>query len=378
VEELQCRESAAGLEVVDTASRSQIMQLRATTTVDRSSQRLVTSSVAAVGALAQSASAAGALLAQASASGHALQVVFSPATQHLIASGTFGLMEAAKGALPMAVDQAGKIREIARIVPAGGVVGGPALLLVLLPAAAAAAASYYQHQALQATLDEIRAVVERIESRMRDDDWAVLEAADDLARALVEGDTGWEVPGQLRLELAVARQHVERVFRSRRRHVNHLISRIEHEIAGLSNPWTDRVRSLVKGESNWIEMSLLLEAMVVGARLTSCTSMVLATEGDARAAARLARSAAEELSSSYTPIVTTLKRLAGRRPDGHLLDFLPGKKSSDEDRFRFIGNLVKDIEDGVGKAIGGLDAETSVTLPAHEVKALASGLKLLA
>ena len=97
----------------------------------------------------------------------------------------------------------GRIREIGRIVPAGGLLAGPALLPVLLPAAAAAAASYYQHQALQATLDEIRAVVERIESRMRDDDWAILEAADDLARTLVDGDTGWEVPDQLRLELAV-------------------------------------------------------------------------------------------------------------------------------------------------------------------------------
>jgi hypothetical protein len=378
VEELECRESAAGLEVVDTASGAQVLRLRSATTVDRSSERLVTSSVAAVGALAQSVSAAGALLAQASASGHALQVVFSPATQHLIASGTFGLMQSAKGALPMAVDQAGKIREIGRIVPAGGVVAGPALLPVLLPAAAAAAASYYQHQALQATLDEIRAVVERIESRMRDDDWAVLEAADDLAFMLVERDTGWEVPEQLRLELAVARQHVERVFRSRRRYVKQLIESIDHETAGLSNPWTDRVRGLVKGESNWIEMSLFLEAMVVRARLTSCTSMVLATEGDARAAARLARSAAEELSSSYTPIVTTLKRLAGRRPEGHLLDFLPGRKSSDEDRFRFLGALVKDIEDGVGKAVSGLDAETTVTLPAHEVKALATGLRVVA
>ena len=172
-------------------------------------------------------------------------------------------MQSAKGALPLAVDQVGRIREIGRVVPGGVLLAGPALLPVLLPAAAAAAASYYQHQALQATLDEIREVVERIESRMRDDDWAILEAADDLARTLVDGDTGWEVPDQLRLELAVGRQQVERVFRSRRRYVSQLIGRIEHEIAGLSNPWTDRVRGLVKGESNWIEVSLFLEAMVV-------------------------------------------------------------------------------------------------------------------
>ena len=61
-----------------------------------------------------------------------------------------------------------------------------------------------------------------------------------------------------------------------------MIGGIEHEIAGRSNPWTDRVRGLVKGETNWIEMSLFLEAMVVRARLTACTSVVLATEGTAR------------------------------------------------------------------------------------------------
>lgn len=378
MEQLECRESATGLDVADRLSGSQILKLLPTTDVDRSSQRLVRSSAAAVGALAQSAAAAGAVLAQASASGHALQVAFSPATQQLIASGTFGLMESAKGALPMAVDGAGRIREIGRIVPSGGLVAGPALLPVLLPVAAAAAASYYQHQALQATLEEIRAVVDRIEARMRDDDWAILESADDLAHTLVDDDAGWEVPEQLRLELAVARRDVERVFRSRRRYVAQLMARIEHETAGLSNPWTDRVKGLVKGENNWIEMSLFLEAMVVRARLTACTSMVLATEGDARAAAALARSAADELSSSYTPVVTTLKRLAGRRPDGQLLDFLPGKRSSDEDRFRFVGALVKDIEDGVGQAIRGLDAETTVTLPAHQVKELASQLEIVA
>ena len=92
----------------------------------------------------------------------------------------------------MVVDSAGKIREIARVVPFGGVAAWPALLPMLLPAAAAAAASYYQHQALQATLDEILKVVDSIEERLRDDDWAVLEAGDELARTLIDGDGDWD------------------------------------------------------------------------------------------------------------------------------------------------------------------------------------------
>ena len=91
------------------------MQLRATKELDRSkisgsSRRAWRPSAH----LAQSVvGGRGAYRAGKSASGHALQVVFSPATQQLIASGSLGIMQGAKGALPIAVDQVGRIRESA-------------------------------------------------------------------------------------------------------------------------------------------------------------------------------------------------------------------------------------------------------------------------
>jgi hypothetical protein len=287
-------------------------------------------------------------------------------------------MSGSSGALPLVVDSSGKIREIARVVPMGGVAAGPALLPILIPAAAAAAASYYQHQALQATLDGIRDVVDRIEERLRDDDWAVLESGDELARTIVDADGGWDVPEQLRTELAVARQAVERVFRSRRRFTHLLIKRIDEQAYGRSDPWTDEIRKLVKGDHNWIEVSIYLEAMVVRARLTAATAFVLATDGDARAASALTHSAVGELSASYDPLLKSLVPLAERRPEERLLDRVPGRRPSDEERFRFVGNLVTEMRTGIGEALESVNEDMSIVLPAHEVTALEAAIALAA
>lgn len=372
--ELECRQSDASVEVVDTGLGSWVMRLSPTTATPSSSGRLVSSSVAAVGALAQSLTPVGAVVSVAANAGQSMQVAFSSATQGAIQSGALSLMSSPTGVLPMAVDSAGRIRELARVLPAGGVIAGPALLPILLPAAAAAAASYYQHQALQATLDGIHEVVDRIEERLRDDDWAVLEAGDDLPRTLVQTDGGWDVPDQLRMELAVSRQAVERVFRSRRRFAHQLVRKLDAHTVGRPDPWTDKVRKLVKGDHNWIEVSIFLEAMVVRARLTAATAFVLATDGEARASAALITNAVSELASSYDPLLKALEPLAGRRPDGRLLDRVPGRRASDEDRFRFVGSLVGEMRAGIGHVLNAVNDDTTLVIPSHHVKAIDSTL----
>jgi hypothetical protein len=371
---LRCQDSAAGLEVIDAGLGSWMMRLSTTTSPNASSRRLITSSAGAVGALAQSLAPVSKLVTSAANAGQSLQVAFSSVTQSAIQAGTLHIMSSSTGALPMAIDSAGKIREIARVMPLGGVTAGPALLPILLPAAAAAAASYYQHQALQASLDEILKVVDRIEERMRDDDWAVLEAGDELARTLVDGDGDWDVPDQLRMELAVARQAAERVFRSRRRFTQQLVRKIDTEAVGRPDPWTDEIRKLVKGNHNWIEISIYLQSMIVRARLTAATAFVLATDGEARAATALTRSAVEELSTSYEPLLKSLVPLSERRPDDRLLDRVPGLRSNDEERFRFVGNLVSEMRTGIGHALDAVNDDMTVVLPAHEVKALEAAI----
>ena len=198
----------------------------------------------------------------------------------------------------------------------------------------------------------------------------MLEAGDDLARTLVLTDGGWDVPDQLRTELAVARQAVERVFRSRRRFAQQLVRNLDEDTYGRTDPWTDKVRKLVKGDHNWIEVSIYLHAMVVRARLTSATAFVLATDGEARASTALTRSAVSELSASYDPLLKSLKPLAERRPEDGLLDRVPGRRSTDEELFRFVGNLFGEMQTGIGHALEAVNEDTTVVLPAHQVKAI--------
>ena len=368
--ELECRESGESLEIVDPYLPDPIVRLKPTTSVDQPGGRVVTSSAAAVASLGEALAPVSAIISQTAAAGKSLQVAFTPSIQAAIDSGALHLMQGSAGQLPTAVDSLGRIRANAHVVQQVGALSAGALLPVLLPAAAAAAASYYQHQALQATLDGIRDVVDRIEERLRDDDWAVLEAGDELALALVSDERGWDVPDQLRMELAVTRQSAERVFRSRRRFAHNLVRELDADTFGRTDPWTDRVKRLMKGEHNWIEVSLFLHAMVVRARLTEATAFILAADGDAQASSVLTRSSIEQLSASYVPLAKALAPLAERRPEAGLLDRIPGRRASDEERFRFVGDLVQQMDAGVGQALRSLDAESVVTLPAHEVKAL--------
>ncbi len=374
--QVECRQAGSAIEVVDPSLGIKILRLTSTIRGDQSASRLVTSGVATIASLAQSMAPVGSLVGQAARAGQGLQIAFTPDVQRAIASGSLGLMNGVRGQLPLAVDQFGRIREIARVLPAAGVAGvGLPLLPILLPAAAAAAASYYQHQALQATIEEIQAAVDRIEERLRSDDWGILAAADDLTQAIATGLGGWDVPDQLRMELAVARQSVERVFRSRRRFVDRLVVDLDNETLGRPDPWTDVVKKLVRDTNNWKETSLYLEAMVVRARLTAGTALVVAADGDARMAAVLTQNAATELTRSYRPLAKALAPLAGRRPDAGIIDRIPGRREADDERFRFVVDLVATMQRGVGAAIDSLDEEDVVFLPAHDVKELEAAVQ---
>jgi hypothetical protein len=370
---LSCREDASSIEVVDPVLDLSILRLRPTTTTEQSRERVAGPSLAAVAALAQTLAPVASMVSKAATSSQALQVAFAPAVQEAIAAGSLSLMTGGSGAFPVAVDALGRIRGIARVVPTQVLVGAP-ILPIVLPAAAAAAASYYQHQALQATIEEIQRVVERIEERLRNDDWGVLEAADQLTQSLIEGDGTFDIPDQLRLELAIARQGVERVFRSRRRFIKPLADELRAETRGRPDPWTDRVKKLVKDSNNWVEVSLYVEAMVVRSRLAACTSLALAADGDAQASATLARSITSDLKASYEPLAVAVAPLASRRPDTGMLDRIPFWRVSGDQLFGFVLGLVEYLEGGVGQTLTSLEKPATVTLAAHDVKAIQAAL----
>src|SRR5262245_10378048 len=137
---LEARERGGEVEVIDHRLGSWVMRLQPqqTTRVDEPST--VPAAAAAVGALAQAMAPINQIIRNAVGTGASIRVAFSPEVQRGIAAGTFTLMQSPKGTLPIAVTQAGRIREIAKFGPMG-LVPAPALIPILLPAAIASTAA---------------------------------------------------------------------------------------------------------------------------------------------------------------------------------------------------------------------------------------------
>jgi hypothetical protein len=240
-----------------------------------------------------------------------LRVVFSPDVQRGLANGSYRLMSGAKGTMPMAVGSAGKVVEIAK-VPGGtaaGVSGGVALgagAVAMWPLALAAgvamAVSWREQRWLEKSFDSLRSAVQRIETRLRDDDFGRLEAADRLVE-LIAGDVlDGPLPPQFREELALARRDVESVYASRRRYVERFKRRLEarqteHEArTGDRVAWQDEtVREIADPEAGVAdELTLFTTAMFTRARVGAVTAAQLATTGT--------RSVPSGSSSSCIPI----------------------------------------------------------------------------
>ena len=165
----------------------------------------------------------------------AMRVVFSPEVRRALANGSYRTM--GNGALPVAVDQAGRIVEIAKspgapglAAAAGGAGLGAAAVVawpVVLAAGVATAAAISQQRWLEQAFAGLADTLDRIEARLRDDDLGRLDASDDLVE-LVAGLGFEQVPAQLREELAIARGDVDAIYFSRRRFVDRLKRSTEH------------------------------------------------------------------------------------------------------------------------------------------------------
>ncbi|MCC6498165.1 MAG: hypothetical protein IT193_18100 [Propionibacteriaceae bacterium] len=348
-----------------------LMRLERTLEPATAANNVAPAAAALVGSLGQTLTPVATLMQSTASSGAALKVVFSPDVQRGLAQGTLRLMGSAKGGYPVAVNQLGRIREVATVMPAAGVLAGPALLPILLPAVAAAGAAYFQHRWLEKRLDEIKQSLHRVESRLRDNDFAVLEAADALTEAMMTG-SGWDIPDQLRLELAVARQEVERVFRSRRRHVVQALDWVDDERRGLPNPWTETVKRLFSETHLVTEIATYVQAMAVRARLTSATSFVLATDSAAATSVRMLEDAELELRSSYDRLVSTLAPLAERRPDGNWMHRIPGVSKGDSG-FRKAVDMVDHLKADIGEHLPDRSRTVELTLAPHQLLSLADG-----
>ncbi|MGE0732816.1 MAG: hypothetical protein AB7O92_32190 [Acidimicrobiia bacterium] len=185
-------------------------------------------------------------------------------------------------------------------------------------------------------------------------------------------ESGWDIPDQLRLELAVSRQQVERVFRSRRRHVVQALDWIDDERRGLPNPWTETVKRLFSEAHLVTEIAAYVQAMTVRARLTAATAFVLAADSAAASSVRMLEDAELELRSSCDRLIETLAPLAERRPDGNWMHRIPGVSKGDSG-FNKAVNMVDRLRTDVGAHLPDRSRTVEVTLAPHQLLSALDG-----
>jgi hypothetical protein len=258
------------------------------------------------------------------------RVVFSAEARRGLANGSLRLM--GNATLPAAVDQAGRIVELARVpsVAVGtgaGVTAGATLMAawpVALAAGVATAAAWAEQRWLERTFSGLDERLCRIEARLRDDDLGVLTAADLLVDLVADDAMVGAVGEQLRSELAWTRREVERIYFSRRRFVERLKAALEtgqtaHEAkTGERRAWAGDAVELLGADAT-DEIVVFLRAMLCRARLATCTAALLAADGSSQLAVRLLDANDEQMRPDYWDLQNRLRALARSTPESQPL-----------------------------------------------------------
>ena len=317
--------------------------------------------------------------------GRGLQVTFSPQTRKALADGTAELMKTTTGkTLTVAVDVASKrtieIGKVGESVALGAIALEAAPILAI--AAIAAAGAYAQQRWMEKKFAEIQAVVDRLEIRLWDDDLGALEAADELVTFLQSAISSGSMPDALRLEIAVARRDVEKVYLARRRFVARFLHGLEaaqekkasSSSERLKNGWTGAMAQELKGRRSGIveEIALFVQSMVVRARIGAFTAALLAYDGDGPAALRLIDDLDTSLRDDYYKLYRKLRALGNHGPGKSWWKALPGVGSlpliggdeKDEAGQQRVRGLVDQMETMLGAAIDRQNHDVTVVVPA--------------
>lgn len=275
----------------------------------------------------------------------AMRVVFSAEVRKALVDGTYRLM--GSGDLPMAIDSAGRVVEIAKVqagaLAASGAGAGTALGLgalasvswpVVVAAGVATAAAMAQQRWLERAFSGLESQLDHIETRLRDDDLGNLDATDRLVDLLAE--LGFAaIPQQLRAELAVSRRTIDAIYFSRRRFVERLKRTIEQEQNAYEQKTGERkawAGDVVKQIGNGVaadELVVFLRAMIARARLSAVTAGLLSNDGTPVAALHLLDEVHDSLRSDYWDLQNRLAALARSTPESPLWRRLVDRKDSE-------------------------------------------------
>jgi hypothetical protein len=311
-----------------------------------------------------------------------IRVVFSPEVRKGLASGTYRMMESSKGALPMAVDGSGKVVQIAKVaggtkagIGGGVALGGAAVAMwpLALAAGVAMAVSWQEQRWLEKSLAGLRSAVQRLETRLRDDDFGRLEAADHLVELLADDVLDGPLPPQFREELAVARRDVEAIYASRKRYVDRFKRRLEdrqtaHESkTGERVAWQDEtVKEVADPEAGVTdELTLFVMAMMTRARVGAVTAAQLSTTGDPIRAVRLVEQLHGDLARDYHDLHNRVAALARHDVDLARWRRLTGVGRGDAERAIAALRALDDaMEHAVGAQLPPRDEELVLELVA--------------
>lgn len=292
-----------------------------------------------------------------------LRVVFSPEIRKGLANGTLSLMRSGRGTLPTAVDASGKIVGTAVVL---GV--STTLPSLLLPVAVGAVAAMAQQRWLEQTFAEAQKALARIEYRLRDDDFATLEAADRLVSLLEPSFARGTPPEQLLLQLAHTHHEVDRVFLSRRRFVERFKRNLEVQQnayegkTGAIKTWVGNLTDELGDEDNGIadELVLFLQAMITRARVGTCVASAIASQGDGEAALRLLDVLDDGLRPDFYDLHNRIRALAKIPPDKKWWPKVPGlSRERATAAFELVTHLNDEMTTKIGPFIPERDQEVS-------------------
>lgn len=303
-----------------------------------------------------------------------LQVVFSPEVTKRLATGQLKLMNSAKGSLPIAVNAAtGKTVEIGRVVSrqagrssgdalkgGGAIALGAAAWPVALAVGVALAASWAEQRWLENNFRELHSALQRIELRLRDDNFGVIEAADELVGLIRPEIESGNLADLHRTRLAIAQQSVEGIYLSRRRFVDRFKHELEQaqtrheEQRGERKAWVSDIADEIADSKAGVadELTVFLAAMICRARLTAASATLLATEGHPEVAVRLALGLEDSLRADYFDLYRRVRALAKWTPEDAGWRVLPFLKDKDNPRAHAaMQSLVQAMERSIGDRI---------------------------
>lgn len=312
--------------------------------------------------------------------GDGLVVAFSPDIAEGLKTGAYRLLETKTGKMATAVDGANDFVGNARVVGDAARLAPGAVALATLPLAMAAAASYAQQVRLERALSSISDTVGRIETRLKDSDSGVCDAAERFIELAHLAQAGGGLPPYVRAELAAQRTAVEALYAARSRAMRRFkaeleVEQIKERATEHQQPWVDLVVDGAKSGQLEDDLVLYVRSLLARSRLNVMTSLVLAEEGASHAAMDLLARTEAELREEFMDLHRRLVPLARIAPEpGTLQQRIPGMRVALERAHRTVRELVERLNDDVLPVIPepAADRVVSVVLGRADLEALGS------